>query len=768
MRKNIAEEKEKLKEKLEYIGLNLEKIPKFLTEVTPISFKPLKTYTDTTYKVYKYIDVKDITILLSPTDRLTNLTEKYKKSTHIVNYLDSKTQKNAENFTTFLKMLNDTNLAEIQRIEQEQEKIKQQIPNQVKYEGNYTWQIYYSDVSDKYFMLVPTNEYNNAALFYLIKKQIERRKTRKKELIFVPITYQDYSGEFLLKSHITDIENYLWYYTKEWPNIYEVYDIKGKMQIKIAGQTNVYENIKSNYCITLKNKEQALKMYKLLKALFVLSTAFPDEFNFKTKITNEGSLEFSLKANNVETFVTYESLAKFVQNEATKRKMLINLEEKKIQQANENLQNLKETIEKQTTEYLSKQRQISTFLECKKTFFGKVKFYFSSRKKDLKPISSENTVETKTTKNEIKLKTEQQVKENNLYTIEDLIEICTKLDARQKMAKSLIADQKALELKKINLERKIKNANIYLNEIELHKKSIFEFWKFSNKDELPSLNEGEEEEKNIKEKIGKSFNYENDIEEFGKKVDELQRRKLSKNETDAVYAIKQDLKSAQILYNTKSDKLTEKQLKTIEQQFNKLKQEYENNIKTVNEEDFNVFGAIVEEIDKTKEINNVKHRENEKNKYNVLNISKQANVELYIDTLRNYINLVKEAFRKIITTQNVPAYITSTKQLESKNINILHLDINKAILQNIEKEEIYLYKVNLKEETQVLYYSNIIFYENANQTLPVGMNLSDEILIDLKKHKPIKVKQDDFKINYLQDDYTSKIIAVHCIEYELA
>ena len=28
-------------------------------------------------------------------------------------------------------------------------------------------------------------------------------------------------------------------------------------------------------------------------------------------------------------------------------------------------------VEKQTEEYLSKQRQISTFLECKKTFLGK-------------------------------------------------------------------------------------------------------------------------------------------------------------------------------------------------------------------------------------------------------------------------------------------------------------------------------------------------------------------------------------------------------------
>ena len=173
MRKNIAEDKEKLKEKLSYIGLNLERLPKFLTEFNPFSFRPSKSYNDTSYKVYRYIDVNDIEILLTPTDRLTSLDEKYKLSVPIKNCLDSKTEQNVEYFAAFLKVLNDTNIEEIEKIEKEQERLKQQIPNQVKYEGNYTWQIYYSDVSDQYFMLAPINEYNNAALFYLLKKQIE-------------------------------------------------------------------------------------------------------------------------------------------------------------------------------------------------------------------------------------------------------------------------------------------------------------------------------------------------------------------------------------------------------------------------------------------------------------------------------------------------------------------------------------------------------------------------------------------------------------------
>ena len=548
MPKHIAEDKEKLKEKLEYIGLNLERVPTFLKEFTPFSFRPLKSYDNISYKVYKYVDVADIEILLTPTDRLTNLNESYKLAMPIGRYLDSKTEENLEYFTTFLSMLNNTDLEEIKEVETEQEKLKENIPYEVKYTNNYIWQIYYSDVSDKYFMLVPTNEYNNSALFYLIKKQIEAKKSRRKELIYVPISHQEYAGSFLVKSQISDLENYLWYFTKEWPEIFEVYNQKNKMQLKIVGKTRVYEKIQSDYVITLNSKEEAIEWYKLIKALFILATGLPEDYSFKTKINDNGELELSYINNSNETVIKYSNLLEFIQNEANQKKLLIGLEDKKMREEQEKINSLKEAVEKQTEDYLLKQRQIATFLECKKTFFGKVKYYFSNRKKEFQNATKYRAKEPKKVeaqKNEENSIT-TDLPETKQHTIEDLIEICTKLDERRKLLKNLKLDNTALELKKVNLERKIKNANIYLNEIELHKKSIFEFWKFTNKDELPSLNEGEEEQSN--EKIEKCFDYELDIEDLGKAVDELQRRKLSKNEADSIFAIKQVLKSCQILY----------------------------------------------------------------------------------------------------------------------------------------------------------------------------------------------------------------------------
>ena len=107
-------------------------------------------------------------------------------------------------------MLKNLNIDNIEEIEEEQKKLNKGIPFKVKYPGNYLWQIYYSQVKDKYFMLVPTEDSNCSAFFYLLKKQLKKRKSPK---IFVPISNVEYSSTYLKKSQHEDIENYLWLFT---------------------------------------------------------------------------------------------------------------------------------------------------------------------------------------------------------------------------------------------------------------------------------------------------------------------------------------------------------------------------------------------------------------------------------------------------------------------------------------------------------------------------------------------------------------------------
>jgi len=65
-------------------------------------------------------------------------------------------------------------------------------------------------------------------------------------------------------------------------------------------------------------------------------------------------------------------------DEGIKRRLL-DMEKKVVEKNNslqEKLSKLKKQSQELDIEYLSKEKQISTFLECKKTFFGKVKYFF--------------------------------------------------------------------------------------------------------------------------------------------------------------------------------------------------------------------------------------------------------------------------------------------------------------------------------------------------------------------------------------------------------
>ncbi len=278
-------------EKIKYIGLNLEKLPKSLLQTHKLNFRVLKGYDEKLHKQYRYVNVNDIDILLTPTNRLNDLREKYEKARPLYMYLDSKDEENVMRYNTFLNMLKKVEISEIQEIEREQEILKKEVPFKVKYNRNYLWQIYYSEYADRYFMLVPTEDTEYSTFFYLLKKKIERNDD---DQIFVPISYIDYSEEFLKKSEIRDIENYLWLFTKDYPSIYEVYDRKGEATLQIVGESQVYGKIKTLYRLIFETQKETMKFYKLLKALFILETELPYYYSFKTNIDNEGNLNIYL------------------------------------------------------------------------------------------------------------------------------------------------------------------------------------------------------------------------------------------------------------------------------------------------------------------------------------------------------------------------------------------------------------------------------------------------------------------------------------------
>ena len=782
--------KQDLKEKLDFLGLDIEDLPNFLTKVEPVSFNPSRLNNDKELKVYKYVPIKDIDIYCTPAYRDDPVREKYSKALPLGVYL--KKPENGEDFERqkdFFKMLEDFSIEEFYEINDRQNEMNNKIPFKVFYPRNQLWQIYYSEQSNKYFMLVSTKEDTYSEFFYLLKKQIEidklsPRSKKRDEKIYVPISYVNYNEEILTNKQINDIENYLWVFTKNWPLVYEVYDKKDEISMQIIGETYVYENLKTTYKVVLKSKIEAERFYKLVKALFILQTELSNRYVFRTQIDNSNALEFTYD----DKAITYDDLAKFVKEKYLETEKEIKTLTKDVYESEKKLKIMKEEVKEKESEYFKKQKEISTYLEYRKTFFGKVKYFFKGGKKKLKDKEQEeeNRKELQKLKDDFKknreernkkVQEEQELKENiniekKFYTIDDLVSINKIYEKSHRNINDIRQDIKALDLKLINLSKKIENATLYINEIDKHKKSIFDFWKFANKDEVLELEVGNEVPATSREKYKRKFDFESDFGELGITADKSQRVKLSKNELDNLF-VAYDSDLLPIINMLKAGDMDKD---VIEQVFMELKKEYARTALQGKEDTFDVFGSMRDDMTQVKYIGNKSHRENEKDKYQILNINKKIDVFDFTERLQMIVNSLNESLLKIKSVYDMPIYriIPINDRVHTSGFEFYNVNIEKELEQYKHKEEsaIKLIKLNIKEEMPLVYMSNIIFFDNINNTLPKGMNLSSKVLIDCDKFDFTLAKKTKFKTNkYFNESNTiaedPKTVYIYFEEYDI-
>ena len=751
---------QEIKKKLEYIGLNLEEIPETLKSFENLHFQPNTGIDEKKYRQYKFVSPKEIEILLSPTNRLEDIKEKYAKAEPLASYLDSKSEENEEKHETFLRMLKEVKIEDIEKIEQEQQIINKKIPFKVRYNGNYLWQIYYSEASEKYFMIVPTEDKDYSTFFYVLKKQIEKKKAGK---VFVPICNADYSRELLNKTEIQSLENYLWTFTKDWPAIYEVYDKNDKASLQIVGETGVYGKIKSQYKVKLSNKIEATKFFKLAKALFILQTELPNYYKFTTQISKEGSLEFYYNNDLME----YDNLSDWVNDEYKRLLELEKQTQKENNEAQKSLKKLKRQAQELEEEYLSKEKQISTYLECKKTFFGKVKYFFKysgkKSKHKLEKIDELNDI-TEEPKDEINEKIKKQ------YTLDELLQKGKKVNEQETNLKNSKMDINAIKLKNLNLVKKIENATSYINEIDSHKKSIFEFWKYSNKDEVKALEEAEEEQVHIKAHA-KIFDYEEDFEEFGTTMDKIQRKILTKDELDSIYLTTTN--QIKVMNKLKTDSITAKELGEYLEQIKKDLQED----KSISEEEIiDIFGGLAEDTRKITKLANKSHREQPKNKYSILRISKTLKTVEYKAELNEAISVAEEAVNKVKLDQELAGYkwIPEEQSIDTNEFNVFNLDAEKEIENAIKESDtgkINLYKMNFAKGVRAIAFSNCVYYDNQNRTLPEGMDSDTRILAKILDTDITLQNKKVIRVGLLEDekDDAAKLIikTINLLEYSV-
>lgn len=241
--------KEVLKRNLEYLHLDLNNIADGLKMTQAYTFKSNRVNTDKENKVYKYINVEDIQIYLTPHNRDDDIAVRWSDAIPLSKYLllfennndneniienidlnekeqgegkEEKEQQGREEKNNrfninidldyednnkkieFLELFSNFNKKQIEEIEKEQIQFNKEIPFSIFYSRASMWNIYYDEKNRQYSMLVHTKEADFSEMFFLLKqKNILAEKKSGKENEWKNIEENE---EEILENNINNIK----------------------------------------------------------------------------------------------------------------------------------------------------------------------------------------------------------------------------------------------------------------------------------------------------------------------------------------------------------------------------------------------------------------------------------------------------------------------------------------------------------------------------------------------------------------------------------
>lgn len=420
-------------------------------------------------------------------------------------------------------------------------------------------------------------------------------------------------------------------------------------------------------------------------------------------------------------------------------------------------------------EFQDKEKEISIYLDCKRSFFGKIKFFMQNKKKlkgRAKEILNKDSEEEKETQ-----EIEEIFKENDgidrtkeFLTIEDLVLLIKAFERQDKRLKNDDMDVRALENKIKILNSKIRNAESYLKEIDEHNKSIFDFWKYTNKDNNLILSEIDAEEEVPVTNLEKTFDYLEDLEDLGKNMDKIIRKKLSKKECDSIFLATTEILEFINIIKDKDD-LNEKELHLIEQELNDIKEKTTIVSSLFPKEEYDIFGGLSEDKTKIRVLAGRKHREIEKNMYRVIDVNKNTSLDRFVEKLKAIVSDIEKALLQIKSPMNLSLYVAE-KDINKTNFEIYHVNPEEAI-NDIESADEYICRINIKKGMPLIFLTNTVYYDNYNKTLPEGMELNDLVLLDNSKFEFLKKSETFYRMNKEVEKFEYQNCEIHVKEYNL-
>ena len=156
-------------------------------------------------------------------------------------------------------------------------------------------------------------------------------------------------------------------------------------------------------------------------------------------------------------------------------------------------------------------------------------------------------------------------------------------------------------------------------------------------------------------------------------------------------------------------------------------------------------------------MNNKKHRESHKSLYSILRFNETTTLDDFKEILREYGTLLNEAYQKIVSTHDMPIYYSK----RNKGYIIANIDPYK-LLEDPEVDKIY--KMHTSQDLHLIYLTNIIFYDNYNRTLPLGMDESTEIILKVGENK--KIGETSINILMQNDLFNAEVRKIKVIKEE--
>ena len=146
----------------------------------------------------------------------------------------------------------------------------------------------------------------------------------------------------------------------------------------------------------------------------------------------------------------------------------------------------------------------------------------------------------------------------------------------------------------------------------------------------------------------------------------------------------------------------------------------------------------------------------------------------YKAIMNNAIEIIEEAITKNKLQQDVCGYkwVEDEENIDTNEFNVFNLNLEKEIenaLIETESGKVNLYKMNLKKGVSAVAFSNCVYYDNQNKTLPVGMDKDTRILADILDTDITLDNKKVIRIGKLEDseDIASKLIikTINVLEY---